>query len=96
MDVRQFHRVLIVGLGSSGLAAARLAARDGAEVWVTDRRSAVDLEVEGAAGAPRPLPYLLRRAFRGVPRRGGSGRAIARSGSRGGDSPARRGDARSR
>ncbi len=51
MDVRQFHRVLIVGLGSSGLAAARLAARDGAEVWVTDRRSAVDLEVE-AAGLP--------------------------------------------
>ncbi len=31
-------RVLIVGLGRSGLAAARLAAADGAEVWVTDRR----------------------------------------------------------
>ena len=31
-------RVLIVGLGRSGLAAARLAAADGAEVWVTDHR----------------------------------------------------------
>jgi UDP-N-acetylmuramoylalanine--D-glutamate ligase len=31
-------RVLIVGLGRSGLAAARLAAVDGAEVWVTDSR----------------------------------------------------------
>ncbi len=29
-------RVLVVGLGRSGLAAARLAAADGAEVWVTD------------------------------------------------------------
>ncbi len=27
-------RVLVVGLGRSGLAAARLAAADGAEVWV--------------------------------------------------------------
>ena len=31
-------RVLIVGLGRSGLAAARLAVADGAEVWVTDHR----------------------------------------------------------
>jgi UDP-N-acetylmuramoylalanine--D-glutamate ligase len=30
--------VLVVGLGSSGLAAARLAAGDGAEVWATDLR----------------------------------------------------------
>ncbi len=36
-------RVLIVGLGRSGLAAARLADRDGAEVWVTDRRSTAEL-----------------------------------------------------
>ena len=32
-------RVLVVGLGSSGVAAARLAAADGSEVWVTDLRS---------------------------------------------------------
>lgn len=31
-------RVLVIGLGRSGLAAARLAARGGAEVWVTDVR----------------------------------------------------------
>ncbi len=36
-------RVLVVGLGRSGLAAARLAAQDGAEVWVTDRRRAAEL-----------------------------------------------------
>ena len=36
-------RVLVVGLGRSGLAAARLAAADGAEVWVTDRRSEAEL-----------------------------------------------------
>jgi len=36
-------RVLIVGLGRSGLAAARLAGQDGAEVWVTDLRSAAEL-----------------------------------------------------
>jgi UDP-N-acetylmuramoylalanine--D-glutamate ligase len=36
-------RVLVVGLGRSGLAAARLAAQDGAEVWVTDRRGAAEL-----------------------------------------------------
>jgi UDP-N-acetylmuramoylalanine--D-glutamate ligase len=36
-------RVLIVGLGRSGLAAARLADRDGAEVWVTDIRQKQEL-----------------------------------------------------
>jgi len=36
-------RVLIVGLGRSGLAAARLAAVDGAEVWVTDLRPESEL-----------------------------------------------------
>lgn len=36
-------RVLVVGLGRSGLAAARLAAADGAEVWVTDRLPEADL-----------------------------------------------------
>jgi len=39
-------RVLVVGLGSSGLAAARLAAADGSEVWVTDLRSESELSDE--------------------------------------------------
>jgi UDP-N-acetylmuramoylalanine--D-glutamate ligase len=39
-------RVLVVGLGSSGLAAARLAAADGAEVWVTDLRTREELATE--------------------------------------------------
>jgi len=38
-----FSRVLVVGLGRSGLAAARLAAADGAEIVVTDRRSEAEL-----------------------------------------------------
>jgi len=42
-------RVLVVGLGSSGLAAARLAAADGSEVWATDLRSASELGKELAA-----------------------------------------------
>ena len=39
-------RVLVVGLGSSGLAAARLATKDGSEVWATDLRSELELAVE--------------------------------------------------
>jgi UDP-N-acetylmuramoylalanine--D-glutamate ligase len=39
-------RALVVGLGSSGLAAARLAAADGSEVWVTDLRSEAELATE--------------------------------------------------
>ncbi len=39
-------RVLVVGLGSSGLAAARLAAADGSEVWVTDMRPETELATE--------------------------------------------------
>ncbi len=39
-------RVLVVGLGSSGLAAARLAAADGSEVWVTDLRDGAELAAE--------------------------------------------------
>jgi UDP-N-acetylmuramoylalanine--D-glutamate ligase len=36
----EFHsRVVIIGLGASGLAAARLAAADGAQVLITDQRS---------------------------------------------------------
>ena len=42
-------RVLVVGLGSSGVAAACLAAADGSEVWTTDLRSASELEAELAA-----------------------------------------------
>lgn len=38
MSDLNFTRVLVVGLGRSGIAAARLAAADGAEVVVTDRR----------------------------------------------------------
>ncbi len=37
------RRILVVGLGSSGRAAARLAAVEGAEVWATDRRFADEL-----------------------------------------------------
>jgi len=44
-------RVLVVGLGRSGLAAARLAAADGAEVWVTDLRPEAEL-LEVVAGLP--------------------------------------------
>ena len=42
-------RVLVVGLGSSGLAAARLAAADGSEVWATDLRPETELATEVAA-----------------------------------------------
>jgi len=42
-------RVLVVGLGSSGVAAACLAAADGSEVWATDQRSASELATELAA-----------------------------------------------
>jgi len=41
--------VLVVGLGSSGVAAARLAAADGAEVCATDLRSKSELATELAA-----------------------------------------------
>ena len=44
-------RVLVVGLGRSGLAAARLAAADGAEVWVTDLRPEAELS-DAVAGLP--------------------------------------------
>lgn len=58
----QLDRVLIVGLGDSGLAAARLAARDGIGVSVTDRRTAADLEAEAAE-----LPSGCRTFFGGHP-----------------------------
>jgi UDP-N-acetylmuramoylalanine--D-glutamate ligase len=40
--------VLVVGLGSSGLAAARLATADGSEVWATDLRPEAELATEVA------------------------------------------------
>jgi UDP-N-acetylmuramoylalanine--D-glutamate ligase len=51
-------RVLVVGLGRSGLAAARLAAADGAEVWVTDLRP--ELEMSDVAAE---LPPTVRTFF---------------------------------
>jgi UDP-N-acetylmuramoylalanine--D-glutamate ligase len=55
-------RVLVVGLGRSGLAAARLAAADGSEVWVTDLR----LEHE-MADEVCELPSGTRTFFGGHP-----------------------------
>jgi UDP-N-acetylmuramoylalanine--D-glutamate ligase len=55
-------RVLVVGLGRSGLAAARLAERDGAEVWVTDLRPEREL-----AEALTGLPSRSRRFLGGHP-----------------------------
>ena len=43
MKTMDFSRVLVVGLGRSGVAAVRLALADGAEVVVTDRRSEAEL-----------------------------------------------------
>lgn len=51
-------RVLVIGLGQSGLAAARLAAADGAEVWVTDLRTEEEL-----AGLIGDLPKDSRCFF---------------------------------
>jgi UDP-N-acetylmuramoylalanine--D-glutamate ligase len=51
-------RVLVIGLGQSGLAAARLAAADGAEVWVTDLRTEKEL-----AGLIGDLPKDSRCFF---------------------------------
>ena len=56
------RRLLIVGLGRSGVAAARLADRDGAEVWVTDLRHEDELAPELAQ-----LPPGTRRFLGGHP-----------------------------
>ena len=48
-------RVLVVGLGRSGLGAARLAAAGGSEVWVTDLRSEAEL-----AEQLKRLPHATR------------------------------------
>ncbi len=55
-------RVLVVGLGRSGLAAARLAAAGGAEVWATDLRPAAEL-----AAALAELPRGCRSFLGGHP-----------------------------
>jgi len=52
MQVEAPSRVLVVGLGRSGLAAARLATADGAEVWITDLRPESEL-LDAAAKLPR-------------------------------------------
>jgi len=57
-----FTRVLVVGLGRSGVAAARLAAADGAEVVVTDLRSEHEL-----TEALDRLPDGCRRVLGGHP-----------------------------
>jgi UDP-N-acetylmuramoylalanine--D-glutamate ligase len=54
-------RVLVVGLGRSGLAAARLAAADGSEVWVTDLRLEREMADIGE------LPNGTRTFFGGHP-----------------------------
>jgi UDP-N-acetylmuramoylalanine--D-glutamate ligase len=52
------RRLLIVGLGRSGVAAARLADRDGAEVWVTDLRHEEELAAELAQLPPGSRRFL--------------------------------------
>ncbi len=52
MQYKAPSRVLVVGLGRSGLAAARLATADGAEVWITDLRPESEL-LDAAAKLPR-------------------------------------------
>lgn len=58
MDSLSFSRALVVGLGRSGLAAARLAAADGAEVVVTDRRAEPEL-TSAVAGLPSGTEVFL-------------------------------------
>jgi UDP-N-acetylmuramoylalanine--D-glutamate ligase len=62
MADRDLSRVLVIGLGRSGVAAARLAARDDAEVWVTDLR--VERELSSALAE---LPPRTRRFLGGHP-----------------------------
>ncbi|HXJ23302.1 MAG TPA: UDP-N-acetylmuramoyl-L-alanine--D-glutamate ligase [Polyangia bacterium] len=59
-------RVLVVGLGRSGIAAAALCAAKGARVTVTDKRSAADLAAataQLAAGVARELGGHRRQTF---------------------------------
>jgi UDP-N-acetylmuramoylalanine--D-glutamate ligase len=62
-------RVLVVGLGRSGIAAAQLCAARGAHVTVTDKRGAADLPTAAAALPPavtRELGGHRREAFTGA------------------------------
>ncbi|MCD4749722.1 MAG: UDP-N-acetylmuramoyl-L-alanine--D-glutamate ligase [Thermoanaerobaculales bacterium] len=58
MQQIEYSRVLVIGLGSSGVAAAKLAACDGAEVVVTDHRSSTELG-EALATLPANTPAFL-------------------------------------
>lgn len=62
MSWRPPPRLLVVGLGRSGIAAARLAVADGAEVWATDRRREGEL-----AESLRQLPEGTRTFLEGHP-----------------------------
>ena len=62
MDAGSFSRVLVVGLGRSGVSAARLAAADGARVAVTDLRPETEL-----GAVPDRLPASADRFFGGHP-----------------------------
>jgi len=62
MAGRALSRVLVIGLGRSGVAAARLALRDDSEVWVTDLR--VERELSSALAE---LPPQTRRFLGGHP-----------------------------
>jgi UDP-N-acetylmuramoylalanine--D-glutamate ligase len=58
MNSLSYSRALVVGLGRSGLAAARLAAADGADVVVTDRRTEPELS-SAVAGLPSGTELFL-------------------------------------
>ena len=53
------RRVLVVGLGRSGLAAARFLARAGAEVWATDTQPASQLEAQTASLNDLEIKFFL-------------------------------------
>ncbi|HEX3905816.1 MAG TPA: NAD(P)-binding protein, partial [Polyangia bacterium] len=62
-------RVLVVGLGRSGIAAAQLCAARGARVTVTDKRSATELAAAVAklpAGVAHELGGHRRESFVGA------------------------------
>ncbi len=76
MEKLEAARVLVVGLGESGLAAARLAAADGAAVVVTDRRDEADLGtvLDGLPAGDYAFPG---RSPRKQPRRRRAGGLVA-------------------
>ncbi len=52
-------KVVVVGLGRSGTAAARLLAAKGAEVWITDQRSQQELAMETERLKDYPVHFAL-------------------------------------